>query len=188
MYAKLATEIRNTFNSAEEIRSGPKLTGCTYLRACIDESMRLSPSVGAPLWREMKDKEIIAGVALPKGTEVGTCIASIQRHPEYFPEPNKFIPERWLPGFQDEKQTELSKRAFLPFSLGARGCIGKNLAYIELTTVLAQIMYRSDWQLADGPLGKIGEAHTKYGIDFELKAHFTSAKEGPFIQFKSRDA
>lgn len=38
-YRKLADEIRTTFSSADEIRSGPKLSGCHYLRACIDEAM-----------------------------------------------------------------------------------------------------------------------------------------------------
>lgn len=38
-YNKLSDEIRNEFSSAAEIQSGPKLTGCHYLRACIDEAM-----------------------------------------------------------------------------------------------------------------------------------------------------
>lgn len=39
VYKKLADEIRTTFSSAEEIHSGPKLSSCHYLRACIDEAM-----------------------------------------------------------------------------------------------------------------------------------------------------
>lgn len=38
-YRKLADEIRTTFSSVDEIHSGPKLSGCHYLRACIDEAM-----------------------------------------------------------------------------------------------------------------------------------------------------
>lgn len=38
-YKKLASEVRTTFSSADEIHSGPKLSGCHYLRACIDEAM-----------------------------------------------------------------------------------------------------------------------------------------------------
>lgn len=39
VYRKLADEIRSTFSSADEIHTGPKLSGCHYLRACIDEAM-----------------------------------------------------------------------------------------------------------------------------------------------------
>lgn len=50
--AKLTDEVRNAFNDAEEIRMGSKLSGLHYLRACIDESMRLSPPVGGLLPRQ----------------------------------------------------------------------------------------------------------------------------------------
>lgn len=42
-YRKLANEIRTTFPSAEDIHSGPRLSGCHYLRACIDEAMLVTP-------------------------------------------------------------------------------------------------------------------------------------------------
>jgi cytochrome P450 len=138
----------------------------------------------------MKITDIVGGIPVAQGTDVATCIGSIQRNPAYFKEPNKFIPERWLAEFefQDEKQAELAKRAFVPFSLGSRGCIGKNLAYMEITTLLAQIMYRSDWKSTEGPQGRIGEVELNDGVEFETAAHFTSWKNGPFIQFKARDA
>jgi cytochrome P450 len=187
-YERLATEVRNEFANAEEIRSGPNLKNCTYLRACIDESMRLAPPVGAPLWREMRDQGAVAGAILPKRVNVATCIYSVQRNPAYFADPNEFKPERWLPDSESDDRAELAKKAFVPFSLGSRGCIGKNLAYLELTTMLAQIVYRADWKVADGALGKVGEIYTgeRGVVDFELKGHFTSGKSGPFIQFMPR--
>ena len=52
VYDKLMTEIRTTFTNAEEIRSGAKLTSCRYLRAFIDEALRMNPPVPAELARE----------------------------------------------------------------------------------------------------------------------------------------
>ncbi|KAH7015951.1 benzoate 4-monooxygenase cytochrome P450, partial [Macrophomina phaseolina] len=188
VYAKLASEIRTTFTTAE-ITPGPKLMNCAYLRACIDECLRMSPPIAAPLWREMsRQGDTVAGAVLPQGTDVATCIYSIQRNPAYFSDPNEFKPERWLPENQSDSQADLSKKAFVPFSLGSRGCIGKNLAYMELSTALAQIVYRMDWKAAGGSLGKIGEKNAGEGgpAEFKLWGHFTSAKTGPFVQVVSR--
>lgn len=153
------------------------LVSCVYLRACIDESMRLAPPVAAPLWRSTASADMINGVPLPAGTDVGTSIFSIQRSHAHFSNPNTFAPERWFPENKSSIPLELSKKAFHPFSLGSRGCIGKNLAYMEITTVLAQIAYRADWKLASG---------AESTVDYKLAAHFTSVKSGPFLQFRAR--
>jgi cytochrome P450 len=50
---KLYKEIRETFSDVEEIVTGPKLSGCSYLRACIDESMRMTPPVAGALPRQV---------------------------------------------------------------------------------------------------------------------------------------
>ncbi|KAL1792555.1 hypothetical protein ACET3X_009062 [Alternaria dauci] len=189
VYKRLADEIRSTFSNLEEIAPGPKLTSCVYLLACIDEAMRLAPPVAAPLWRTMRMQESIAGHVFAKGTDLASCPYAIQRNPNYFPNPHEYIPERWLPENQSEEALKLAKRAFIPFSLGSRGCLGKNIAYMELTTSLAQIVFRADWKCAEGPVGTVGETRigTKGAVNFEIKAYFTSEKHGPFIQFAPRD-
>lgn len=67
--------------------------------------------------------------------------------PQYFPEPTKFIPERWLK--QSEKQSEgcpySGQKAHpfvsLPFGYGRRMCVGRRFAEIELNTILAKVSY-----------------------------------------------
>ncbi|EKG12149.1 Cytochrome P450 [Macrophomina phaseolina MS6] len=185
---ELASEIREAFTAVEEIRPGPELTSCSYLRACIDEALRLAPPVAAPLWREMKSESQVGGVVLPKGTDVATCLYSVHRNPAYFFNPDAFDPDRWMTGSHGGNKLELSKKAFAPFSLGSRGCIGKNLAYMELSTLLAQIVYQMDFKVAEGKLGKVGvqvaEARRE---DYRIWSHFTSGKEGPFLQFTKRE-
>jgi cytochrome P450 len=52
IYNKLVREIRTTFKSVDEIRSGTTLYACQYLRACVDEAMRFSPTGGSEMPRE----------------------------------------------------------------------------------------------------------------------------------------
>lgn len=52
-YLLLANEIRTTFSSGANIRSGTKLSGCIYLRACIDGTLRITSPTGTALWRDV---------------------------------------------------------------------------------------------------------------------------------------
>lgn len=65
----LKNEIRGAFNGVGEIVSGKQLTECNYLKACIDEAMRLAPPVPGLLPREVTAPEgiVVDGVILPQG-------------------------------------------------------------------------------------------------------------------------
>lgn len=123
-------EVRRTFDDVEEIRMGAKLSGLHYLRACIDEAMRLSPSVGGLLPREVLHGGIIIdGELIPAGTVVGVPHYAIHHNPVYYPCPFGYRPERWIPNKNDfetnSQDFAAAQSAFCPFSIGPRGCIGK---------------------------------------------------------------
>jgi cytochrome P450 len=191
---RLTAEIRSTFSGAEDIKSGPALNSCTYLRAVIDEGMRLSPPVGGILPREVLPGGIdIDGVYVPEGIVVGAPHYTLHHSPAYFPAPFTFRPERWIA----ESSTEVTKEtvavaqsAFCPFSVGPRGCIGKGLAYAELTESLARVVFMYDMKLADGV--RVGEGHpgAEWGRqrseEYQLRDSFTSLKDGPYVQFRER--
>lgn len=65
-----------------------------------------------------------------------------------FAHPERFVPERWLPDAPQEYSKD-RKGAFQPFSIGPRNCVGKNLAMAEMKLILAHLVWRFDWQLAD---------------------------------------
>lgn len=125
---KLCEEIREAFEDVEDIVSGPKLSACSYLRACIDETMRMSPPVAGALPRQVLTGGLdIDGVHVPAGFDVGVPHYSIHHNPDYYPRPFDYIPERWL---SDSEANPLHGKlgdahaAFCPFSIGPRGCIG----------------------------------------------------------------
>lgn len=68
----LQKEIRGAFNGVGEISSGKQLTNCNYLKACVDEAMRLAPPVPGLLPREVTAPEgiVVDGVFLPQGVRI----------------------------------------------------------------------------------------------------------------------
>lgn len=97
--ARLAEEVRSNFDNAEEIHSGPKLQACSYLRACIDEAMRMSPAVPGLLPRLVLPGGLripSLNLQVPAGVNVGTCTYSIQHHADCVASPFTYDPSRWL--------------------------------------------------------------------------------------------
>ncbi|OJJ38166.1 hypothetical protein ASPWEDRAFT_312186 [Aspergillus wentii DTO 134E9] len=189
---QLKKEIREAFESVEDIISGPKLNELVYIKACIDEAMRLCPAVpGAPPREVMEGGAMVDGVYLPAGTDCGTPTYSIHRQEEYYRAPGAFLPERWIEGATcqtatgswqvSKEEIEQARRAFCPFSIGPRGCIGKSMAFMEMRLTIARVLFLFDIELADRT-GEDEEGH------FALVDHFTSAKDGPNVTFKKRES
>ncbi|KAM7184614.1 Cytochrome P450 [Naviculisporaceae sp. PSN 640] len=201
VYKKLATEIRTTFVSGADVRGGPKLSSCRYLRACIDETLRVSPPVTGTLWRELAAEEVtnpnaqpftVDGHVIPPGTQVGVNIYTLHHNPAYFSDPFSFQPERWLEA--DEEKLKKMNSAFCPFSLGARGCAGKAMAYLEISLVVAKTLWYFDFEPAEGEIGRTGCGHAKNSRigrgrpdEFQLYDIFSSTHNGPVLTFEKRD-
>lgn len=182
--AKVVAEIDAAFDSASEIHSGPKLTSCSFLRACLDEAIRLSPPAGGTLWREQSpettDKAfIVDGHVIPPGTQVGVNIYSIHHNEEYFPEPFSYKPERWLSAKDgSDNAVGANKAAFVPFSIGTRSCIGRSMGYMEASLVLAKLLWFFDLEAA-------GETASADG-EFQMLDIFSALHTGPFLKFTPR--
>jgi cytochrome P450 len=192
---KLGIEVCSTFSDVEEIHAGPALSSCTYLRAVIDESMRLSPPVGGILPREVLPGGLeIDGMHVPAGIVVGTPHYAIHHNPDYFPSPFSFTPERWIAGSSSDVTQDsvaLAQSAFCPFSIGSRGCIGKGVAYVELMTSLARVVYLYEMRAVAGVTVGEGSPSMEWGRqrrhEFQLKDSFTSMKDGPYVEFRERE-
>lgn len=196
VYKRATTEIRSHFKSLSNLQDRNKLGSCTYLRACIDECMRMAPPVASSPFREVEaGGALVDNQFLPAGCDIGTCIYSIHHNPASFPDPFVFSPERWLVREDKSNQDAVmrAQNAFTPFSIGPRGCIGKSLALMEMTIVLAHLLYRFDFRIAEGEEGKLGEGRpgAEWGRhrvnEFQLYDHLTAAKKGPLVQFRAVD-
>ncbi|KAH7313899.1 cytochrome P450 [Stachybotrys elegans] len=203
IYSTLASEIRSAFESGRDIRNGPKLAACKYLRAVIDETLRMSPPIPGPMWREQdmtaarKESLVVDGHVIPPGTSVGVGLYSIMHNPEYFPEPFQFRPDRWLESDHEETTSEtearsIMRRAFVPFAMGERNCVGKAMAYLEASLTLAKTIWYFDFEKAQGETGDLGggtvggEAGRTVVEEFQLFDVFTVDHSGPSLRFKAR--
>ncbi|POR32440.1 Putative benzoate 4-monooxygenase cytochrome p450 [Tolypocladium paradoxum] len=186
-YARVTKEVRSVFSSPEEVHQGPKLLSCAYLRACIQEALRLSPAASGAMWREVLPGGLnISGtdLHLPAGLEVGTGIWSLNHNAKYFPEPLAFRPERWIPAEAGEGAVAVAKSAFATFSIGPRNCVGKGLAMIEISLAMAAVISGYDFRRAESGLGDVGEGKGEFKGQFHTFWAFTSMKDGPYVQFK----
>lgn len=103
-----------------------------YTRAVFDEALRLSPPV-AYLGRQALEDVMIDDYLIPKGTVVHLAVRIPMQQEEWFYEPLKFIPERWL----ENPQPSRPRYAYMPFGGGVRLCSGLLLASMEIVTSLA---------------------------------------------------
>ncbi|KAL9638472.1 MAG: hypothetical protein Q9164_001533 [Protoblastenia rupestris] len=184
-YACLTHEIRTSFTSLESIRQGPLLSSCKFLRACLDEAMRLSPPAPGAFWREVTADTLIDGVKIRKGCEVAVGLYAV--HHNFFEDAWTFQPERFL-STETKGATSKSKTAFSPFLLGARACVARELAYSQMTLALARIIWSLDFQL----VGTVGQGKKGDGWgrerenEFQIRDIFASDKKGPMLRFKKR--
>lgn len=197
--ARLADEVLAAFDSADAIAPGAALQGCGYLRAVISEGLRMTPPVPAELQREvLPGGVVIEDRFFPAGTTVSVSPYALGHSEEVFPEPFAFRPERWLAGEKgpggevvSEESVRASERALSAFSAGSRGCIGKNLAWMEMTLVLAKLVYTFEMRRDPGNnLGGGDPIHGRLGRrnpdEYQIYDIFVSLRDGPMIQLKRR--
>lgn len=134
---------------------------------------------------------MVDGEFIPAGCDVGTPIYSIQHSTEYFTKPFTFSPERWMVGEGDTTQASiaLSSSAYVPFSSGPRGCVGKGMALTEMMLTMAMVLWRLDFKIAEGDTSG-GNPKAEWGrhriAEFQLKDHVTAARDGPLLRFRER--
>ena len=116
-----------------------------YCLQVFKEALRLYPPAYAMSRRAIRDVEI-DGYRVPKNWIVLLAPYTLHRREEYFPEPEKFAPERFTP----EKEKQLPRYAYMPFGAGPRICIGLHFAMMEGHLLLATIAQRVGFSLVPG--------------------------------------
>jgi cytochrome P450 len=136
LHDELETVLAGRAPSVDDV---PKLR---YTAAVFDEALRLYPPASAFGRRPVEDV-VLGGYRIPKGTSVFVSPYVTHRNAKYFPDPDAFVPERWL-------GTEAPPRfAFFPFGGGSKMCIGEPFARAEGVLVLATLARRFTLELVD---------------------------------------
>lgn len=117
-----------------------------YTRMVIAEAMRLFPPAWA-IGRRAVETFDIGGYTVPRDTIVLVSQFLLHRDRRFFPEPERFDPERWRP----EQQHGRPRFAYFPFGGGNRVCIGESFAWMEGVLVLATLASRWRLELLDPP-------------------------------------
>ncbi|OQV02463.1 hypothetical protein CLAIMM_07659 [Cladophialophora immunda] len=148
LYAAIPPESR-------PVASYTDLQNLPMLRACLDESFRCNPPVTFGLPRLVTNPGMtICGHYIAPGVVVSSPLHEIHHDERLFKDPWKFIPERWLEGSDADYIPSAAESANLttyvqPFGMGGRGCIGRNIAYLDLSVAIAALVMAFDWELSD---------------------------------------
>ncbi|CEL05049.1 hypothetical protein ASPCAL06171 [Aspergillus calidoustus] len=121
-----------------------KVRNLPFLRACLDEAMRIIPPTSAGLPRRTPPEgAMILGEWIPGSTSVSMTAYTTHHDSTVFPDPEQFQPHRWM----DPVARKKMEPYFIPFSTGGRGCIGRNISYLEQTIMLASLVHRYEFAL-----------------------------------------
>jgi cytochrome P450 len=117
-----------------------------YLNSVIKETLRLYPPAIGIFAREAKEQIELGGYEIPRGSIIYAFSYITHRDPRWFPEPERFDPERFL----GDNGKNVSPFAYFPFGAGPRSCIGSHFALTEMTLVAACLLQRFEFSLRPG--------------------------------------
>uniref|UniRef100_A0A4D5RV80 Putative cytochrome n=1 Tax=Ixodes scapularis TaxID=6945 RepID=A0A4D5RV80_IXOSC len=133
----------------EEIDNAVKQNGVTYesikdmpyLEAVINETLRLYPP-DSLLMRRCTQETSVAGIKIHPGMAIEIQIHGMHRDPEFFPEPDCFKPERFLP----ENKEALVPYTYQAFGVGPRNCVGQRMGMLQTKATLACLLQKIKFQ------------------------------------------
>jgi cytochrome P450 family 135 len=120
----------------ERLRAEAEAGEEAYLTATIQETLRLRPVIVLVV-RKLTEPVELGGYELPAGAGVTPCIHLIHRDPQIYPEPDRFLPERFL-------DNPPGTYTWIPFGGGVRRCLGAAFAQFEMAVVLRELVRRRE--------------------------------------------
>jgi cytochrome P450 len=164
---RVQEELNNVMGTKQQVDESD-ISKLPYLQAVVKETLRLHPPVPLPPY-EAESAVEIQGYTIPKGAKVLINIWAINRCPNAWVEPDKFVPERFL-----GTETNFMGRDFhlIPFGAGRRICLGLPLAYRMVHLMLGSLLHRFRWTLPAG-LEKNGvDMRERFGLALSLVVPF----------------
>ncbi|XP_035735155.1 cytochrome P450 4C1-like [Vespa mandarinia] len=167
---KVHEELDYIFGDSNESATTKEISQLKYLDRVIKEALRLYPSAPNFL-RKLSEDVKIDDYIIPKGCTVSLSSFCTHRHPNIWPDPNKFNPDRFL----SENSKNRHPYSYIPFSAGPRNCLGQKYALLEEKFVLVAILRK--W--------KVKSFQTEENIKF-YGALILRPSEGIYLHFIPR--
>ncbi|XP_017777293.1 PREDICTED: uncharacterized protein LOC108563195 [Nicrophorus vespilloides] len=140
---KLHAEIDMVMEDCKGVPTYEAVMKMKYLDMVVSETLRKWPP--GPITDRQCTKDItISGngksYKVKEGENISIPIIGLQRDEKYFPEPEKFNPER----FSDENKSNIIPYTYMPFGLGPRACIGSRFALLEIKVLFIHLLFKYD--------------------------------------------
>ena len=112
-----------------------------------------------------EDFQLPSGHVVPRGCHLAFWLPYVHRNPRWFPDPDRFDPDRFLP----ENCRGRHPFAFVPFSAGPRNCIGQRYAMMFLKTVAAALLPRLRFELPDDGPQRLEDVPLKMNLTVSVR-------------------
>lgn len=132
---RLLAEIDDGIGQKQDSISYDKILNMEYLDMFLQETLRMYPPAGRFNRQPNVDVEI-KGLKLLKGEDITFSTHAVHRNPLYWPDPDKFDPERFSPQNKDN----IVPYSFIPFGAGPRNCVGMKLALVEVKMTIVRLL------------------------------------------------
>lgn len=146
-YARARAEVDAVLGGAELPQTIEQTQQLPFIEAMYNETMRLKPVGPLNAMEPLSDVELM-GYRVPAGTVIMLLTRHIATQESQFGQADRFDPDRWLTP-EPERTCPHDTSAFIPFGTGPRFCPGRNLALLEIRTVLAMLCRNFDIELAE---------------------------------------
>ncbi|XP_061372646.1 cytochrome P450 71D9-like [Gastrolobium bilobum] len=162
---KVQAEVREVFDK-EGKPDESDMDKLKYLKSVVKETLRLHPPGAILLPRECGQACEIKGYHIPVKSKVLVNAWAIGRDPDYWNEPERFYPERFIDSSVDYRGNNFE---YIPFGAGRRTCPGVTFGLINVEFPLALLMYHFDWKLPNGMKNEDLDMTETYGIGVSRK-------------------
>ncbi|XP_049780048.1 cytochrome P450 6k1-like [Schistocerca cancellata] len=172
--SKLHDEIDTVLRENDGEITYDAIARMTYLDKVLSESLRKNPPLTTLIRECNQDYKIPdSDVVVEKGTKIAVSVLGLHRDPKYYPDPERFDPER----FSEEAKAQRQPYTYLPFGDGPRNCIGMRLGLLQTKVGLVNLLSKYNVR----PTGK-----TKANLDFHPRSAILMSKTGIHVQFEKR--
>ncbi|KAK4199157.1 putative cytochrome P450 [Triangularia verruculosa] len=167
---KLFAELQTAFPDRNAEMNNSALEQLPYFSAFMKEALRLAHAIPGALPRDTPaEGAVLCGHDIPAGTVVETDNYHVHNNEKIFPDPERFEPERWLPGGSSRGM----ERYLVPFGMGNMMCVGYTLANLNMHHAVAGVVRNFKLDLTE-PLRKQG---------YRLGMNWVSVYRGPELEF-----